>query len=196
MMAFMFVFVLGSIDFLFLLYQWNATTKAVQLGARIAAVSDPVATGLRGLSMAVIDATVSAGTPMPFFEVKCIGSTRTCTCSGACIGVSGYSVDAMNAIIFGRGSSSCTDATSPSNVGMCDIAPRIGAANVVITYTQTGLGYAGRPGGPAPTITLSIQNLPFEFFFLSGLIGFKTMQMPRFTTSMTAEDLSSSAPLM
>ena len=28
------------------LYQWNAAAKAVEIGARIAAVSDPVASGL------------------------------------------------------------------------------------------------------------------------------------------------------
>jgi Flp pilus assembly protein TadG len=44
------MFVLGSVDFLFAFYQWNAAAKAVQVGARIAAVSDPVATGLNGLS--------------------------------------------------------------------------------------------------------------------------------------------------
>ena len=50
MITIMFVFVLGSIDFLFAFYQWNAATKAVQVGVRIAAVSDPVAKGLNGLS--------------------------------------------------------------------------------------------------------------------------------------------------
>jgi hypothetical protein len=77
---------------------------------------------------------------------------------------------------------------------MCDIFPRIRPANVVIVYTQTGLGYAGRPGGPVPTITLSLQNLPFQFFFLSGLRGFKDIPIPASTTSITAEDLSSNAP--
>ena len=45
MMTIMFVLVLGSVDFLFAFYQWNAAAKAVQVGARIAAVSDPVARG-------------------------------------------------------------------------------------------------------------------------------------------------------
>ena len=54
MLVIMFVFVLGSVDFLMAMYQWNAAAKAVQIGARIAAVSDPVAgeldaiTGLEG----------------------------------------------------------------------------------------------------------------------------------------------------
>src|ERR1700681_1349742 len=91
MMALMFVFVLGSIDFLFLLYQWNTASKAVQLGARIAAVSNPVATGLNNLSSAVVSAALSTpGAAMPFFEVRCNGATATCSCTGVCIGVAGY----------------------------------------------------------------------------------------------------------
>ena len=39
-------FVFGSIDFLFAFYEWNAATKAVQVGARIASVSNPVMTNL------------------------------------------------------------------------------------------------------------------------------------------------------
>src|SRR6516165_4850614 len=50
MMTIMFVFLLGAIEFLFAFYQWNAAAKAVQIGARIAAVSDPVAIGLNRLS--------------------------------------------------------------------------------------------------------------------------------------------------
>jgi hypothetical protein len=100
----------------------------------------------------------------------------------------------MNTIVFGRGSSSCSDAKSAEQAGMCDIFPRITPANVKIVYTQTGLGYAGRPGGPMPTITLSIQNLPYRFYFLGGLIGFRHLHIPESTTSITAEDLSSHAP--
>ena len=44
------VLVLGAIDFLLLFYQWNAAAKAVQIGARLAAVSDPVASGLNSLA--------------------------------------------------------------------------------------------------------------------------------------------------
>jgi hypothetical protein len=65
---------------------------------------------------------------------------------------------------------------------------------VVIVYSQTGLGFAGRPGGPVPTITISLKDLPLQFFFLSGLMGFKDLRIPPLTTSMTAEDLSSGAP--
>ena len=195
-MTIMFVFILGSIEFLFALYQWNAATKAVQIGARLAAVSDPVAAGLNNLSLAVVSPAVPPGSAMPNFMITCDGATETCACNtvGACPGVAGYDQAAMSTLVFGRGSSSCVDATSYYDTGMCDIFPRIRPANVVIVYTQTGLGYAGRPGGPVPTITLSLQNLPFQFFFLSGLRGFKDIPIPASTTSITAEDLSSSAP--
>jgi len=67
-------------------------------------------------------------------------------------------------------------------------------ANVVIVYAQTGLGYADRPGGPMPTISVSLQNLPFQFFFLRGLMGFRDLQIPASTVSTTAQDLASHAP--
>jgi hypothetical protein len=197
MMTIMLVFILGSIDFLFAFYQWNAAAKAVQVGTRIAATSDPVALGLKGLSTAVAGTLAPLGAPMPDFSVTCDGSTSSCTCNipQACPSGGAYDARAMNTIVFGRGSSSCSDATSSYDAGMCDIFPRITPANVVITYTQTGLGFVGRPGGPAPTITLSLQHLPFQFFFLGGLMGFYNVQIPALTTSITAEDMSSSAPL-
>jgi len=187
-------FVMGSIDFLFAFYQWNAASKAVEVGARIAAVSDPVAAGLNDLSGAVTIA-IRNGQPsaMPSFTITCDGSTATCTCTGTCtnMATNSYSAAAMNRIVFGRGSRACGDATSYYSTGMCDILPSISAANVRIVYQQTGLGYAGRPGGPQPTITVSLQNLQFQFFFLSYLFG-NTVTMPPMTTTITAEDLCSS----
>jgi Flp pilus assembly protein TadG len=185
----------GSIDFLYAFYQWNAAAKAVQVGARIAAVSDPVAAGLNDLSnQVVLNGSVASRRPMPEFTITCDGSVEACTCSGNCPGISAnsYNSAAMNRILFGRGSSSCTDATSYYTTGMCDILPAITAANVRIVYTQTGLGYAGRPGGPVPTITVSLQNLRFQFFFLSYLLG-ASVPIPAMTTTITAEDLCSAA---
>ena len=196
MLSITLILVLGAIDFLLLFYQWNAAAKAVQIGARLAAVSDPVASGLNRISQAVVGASVAPGTAMPNFVVTCDGRTASCTCNGvnACRGIKGYDGAAMNTIVFGRGSSSCSDAKSGDGVGMCDIFPRITPANVKIVYAQTGLGYAGRPGGPTPTITVSLQHLPFQFIFLRGLMGFHDLQIPASTVSLTAEDLSSRAP--
>jgi len=200
MITIMFVFVLGSIDFLFAFYQWNAATKAVQMGVRIAAVSDPVARGLNGLSAGVVSASLRPGSAMPSFTVTCDGGTAKCTCQGACKGVSGYNEAAMRTIVFGRGSAACGDATSSYTAGMCDIFSKITPANVRIAYTQpaapVGLGFAGRPGGPVPTIKISLQNMPLRFFFLGDLWGFRNIQIPSATTTMTGEDLYSCSPMM
>jgi Flp pilus assembly protein TadG len=190
----LFVFLLGSVDFLYAFYQWTAATKAMQVGARLAAVSDPVAIGLTGTNniatLAVNGTTIMTGDTMPDFQVTCASSACTCT-RGACPGLTGYSPTAMNTILFGRGSTSCTDATSYYTAGMCDLFPRLTAANVRIVYDQTGLGFAGREAGPVPTIAVSLQNLTFQFFFLNGLSGFANLAMPAFTTTFTGEGLSS-----
>src|SRR5262245_20526365 len=200
MIKMMFMFVLGSIDFLFAFYQWNAATKAVQVGVRIAAVSDPVANGLNGLSASVVSASLRPGSAMPSFTVTCDGGTAICNCEGACKGVGGYNATAMRAIVFGRGSKACGDATSAYAAGMCDIFNKITPTNVRIVYTQpaapAGLGFAGRPGGPVPTIEISLQNMPFRFFFLGDLLGFRNIQIPGAATTMTSEDLYSCAPTM
>jgi hypothetical protein len=194
MLTLFLAFILGAVDLLLAFYQWNAAVKAVAVGARIAAVSDPVAGGLNRLSAAVVNAYLPAGAPMPAFEVTCDGARARCVCEGACEGIIGYDSSAMNAIVFGRGSASCHDATSYERSGMCDILPAITPANVVVTYRQTGMGYAGRPGGPVPSITLSVKDLPVQLFFLGGMPGLGGLHMPLLTTSITAEDLSSAAP--
>jgi len=186
----LFVFLLGSVDFLYAFYQWTAATKAMEVGARLAAVSDPVASGLNTIPTQVLSSSVLLGDAMPDFQVTCASLACTCT-RGTCTGMGSYSATAMNTIVFGRGSASCVDATSYYTAGMCDIFPRITAANVRIVYDQTGLGYAGRSSGPVPTIAVSLQNMTFQFFFLNGLRGFANLAMPPFTATVTGEVISS-----
>ena len=184
------VVVFGSVDFLYAFYQWNAAAKAVEVGARLAAVSDPVAAGISRLSnQAVINGAVP-GTAVPGFVITC--KENNCVCEGTCPGLAGnlFDATAMKRIVFGRGSALCGDATSYDTTGMCDVLPSITPDNVVIVYRQTGLGYAGRPGGPVPTITVSLQNMEFKFFFLTALMGMK-IAIPPMTTTITAEDMCS-----
>jgi Flp pilus assembly protein TadG len=109
-MTIMLVFLLGAIEFLFVFYQRNAAAKAVQIGVRIAAVSEPVGRGLNRLSADALGQRVPQGTAMPDFVVTCDGSASRCTCSsGACPSDLAYNAAAMNTIVFGRGSSSCGD---------------------------------------------------------------------------------------
>jgi hypothetical protein len=198
MIPLLLLFTLGSVDFLFALYQWNAATKAVQLGARIAAVSNPVVNGLNGLSTGVLSTTVLPGDPMPAFNVTCDGGTSACSCTGSCTGVAtAVTASNLNNLVYGRGRNACASATWYYEAGMCNVFSRVQPANVMVQYSHTatdGLGYAGRPGGPVATVTVSLQNLPYQFFFLGGLMGFSNIQIPAKTTTITSEDLSSSAP--
>jgi hypothetical protein len=48
--------------------------------------------------------------------------------------------------------------------------------------------------GPVPTITVSLQDVTFQFFFLSGLLGFTDITMPSMLSTVTGEDMKSTAP--
>jgi hypothetical protein len=187
----------GGIDFLNAFYQWNAAAKAVEIGARIAAVSDPVASGLNAIPASVLSSTEVTGDPMPDFDVACDGGVSNCACvAGTCAGMGSYSARAMGLIVYGRGGYGvCQQPKSQYFAGMCNIFERISPANVTITYAQTGLGYAGRTLGPVPTITVSLNEasspskLPFKFFFLP----FADIAIPSVATTVTGEALSASA---
>lgn len=184
------IVVCGSIDFLYAFYQLNAAAKAVEVGARIAAVSDPVASGLNNLSDQAVLNGAEPRAPMPAFTVTC--RDETCSCAGACgdMTENPFNPAAMDRIVYGQSRTGCASAASSYPAGMCAVLPSITPANVVIVYTQDGLGYAGRPGGPEPTITVSLRNVQFHFFFLTPLLGVH-IAMPAVTTTVTAEDLCS-----
>ena len=77
---------------------------------------------------------------------------------------------------------------------MCHFFPGLHRDNIVVTYSATGLGFQTRLGGPVPTITVNLQNLTFQFFFLKGLMGFTDISMPSMLSTVTGEDLKSAAP--
>jgi Flp pilus assembly pilin Flp len=194
------VLVLGSVDWLFAFYRWNAAGKAVQLGARIAAVSDPVATGLNGLSADVVctgDPTLPCD--MPSFTVTCLGNATSCTCTGFCTGIGASPAldqNALNTIVYGRGSNppQCGGGGGIYFAGMCSMSPGLTPANVVVVYTHTapGIGYAPRAGGPVPTVQVSLQQVNFQFSFLPfGPIPVRPSSA--IPTTVTGEVLSSVA---
>lgn len=184
------IIVCGSIDFLYAFYQLNAAAKAVEVGARIAAVSDPVANGLDDLSNEALLNGADPGAPMPAFTVSC--GEGHCGCVGACgtMPENSFNASALDRIVYGRGQTSCGVAASYYATGMCEVLSSIAPSNVLVVYSQTGLGYAGRPGGPVPTITVSLRGMQFHFFFLTSLLGVH-IAMPPMTASVTAEDLCS-----
>jgi hypothetical protein len=177
-----FTVLFGIIDFTFAFYQWNSATKAVQLGARLAAVSNPVASDLTVANWDVVG--YASGDVVPLadgFTHVCSGATESCT-DGT------YDATAMDTIVFGRGNTACNG--TPPNIGMCNIFWAIGPENVQVTYEYTGLGYAGRPTGPVPTIKVEVVGIPFQFTLLGSLLGFDDIEIPGLVSTITGEDLN------
>ena len=164
------------------LWVWNSAAKAVQTGARLAAVSAPVSSDLA--TMTGLEGGATPGSPMPYFIRVCNGATTTC--SGGT-----YSVAAMNWIVYGS-DGVCNSTTGVR--GICDLYPRIQPQNIVITYEQTGMGFAGRPGGPVPSITVRVQDLQFPTPVLGIFSGLANLTMPPFQTTVSGEDLRSTSP--
>ena len=170
------VILFGLIEFSLAFYQWNAATKAVQFGARYAAISDPVLEELPDIDglAAASPGDAYAGS----YDVVCDGSLATPACS--CVGTEfpaslTYVTAAMNNIV----------------TAMQRAYPNITSKNVKVSYTYTRLGYAGRPGGPVPTITVSLTGVKFNFILLSFMLP-NSINMPGLATTVTGEDLKAS----
>ena len=194
-MTLLFIVVFGFVDFGFALYQWNAASKAVQLGARLAAVSHPVACGLTAFTG--VDDTACADTG----ATGCVGGPMDgsykseCNANG-CRGVGTFDSAAFNRIVYGSDwpEQKCGDVVAGDRPGMCDIFWRIGPENVVIEYLDSGLGFAARPGGPVPTIQVRLDGLTFDFFFLGDLLRFGPIDIPSMKSTVTGEDLDTTWP--
>lgn len=176
------VMMLGAAEFALAYWQWNAAAKAVQVGARLAAVSDPVDNTLKSITgLDVAD----PGDPMPAYDdIVCRGAEEACNGD-----TDRYDSAAMEAIVYGPGNAGCAQ-DSQGYPTMCRIFPRIGTENVVVSYVHTGLGFAGRPGGPVPTITVELRDVEYDWILLNRLFDADRILMPGFKTSVTGEDLT------
>lgn len=193
-MLLFFMLTFGLVEFGYMLWQYNSAAKAAQLGARLAAVSNPVWQDLPTIT----DSGAPGSAWTTNYNVTCSGASASC--SGTSPGGTGYDATAMQCLVFGRSQSTppcdtvCSEAGIGGQNGICDRYSRITPANVSITYSHTNLGFSGRPGGPVPTITLRLTGLQFNFIALGGLAGLQTVTMPDFVVTMTGEDLSRAAP--
>ena len=188
----------GLVDFGNMFWQYNSAAKAAQLGARLAAVSDPV---WNGLPTFTDDAGTPGGAWQTNYSVTCTSSNASGS-AGSCAGApsGGYSAAAMQCLVFGRAAgggcdTQCAETGMDGEAGLCDRFNRITPQNVSITYSHTGLGFSGRPGGPVQTITLRLTGLTFNFVAVGTLAKFAQLKtMPDFKVTMTGEDLNRDAP--
>lgn len=190
--------VFGVVEFSYIYYQWNSLTMATQRGARLAAVSNPVAFNLTKLT-GLEPGDNLPGSTMPAFDCTCNGRTETCTgtvpknadaCTWEKLSPLNYSRDALNTILLGRGNDGTNCVQNLANGGMCRFYRGLTRANIVVRYQYTGMGYAGRTAGPVPTITVSLQGVTYDFVLLGGLAGLTSLTFPaQATSTITGEDL-------
>lgn len=158
------------VEFGYVVFQWNQTAKAMQLGARIVAVSDPM---VNLDAWAIVPSGVEVGDTVP--------PTQAASCMGTgCLGI--------DRLVNGGG----------RWPGLRAFNPRIGPENIRVTYTQSGLGYYGRPGGPVATITVEAVDVRFDLPLIGAIICalrdcpdgvLREISVPPMPVSITSEDM-------
>ena len=175
----------GIIDAGRFAWTWNRAEKAVQMGVRMAVVTDVISTGLGSYDF-VQPGGLTQGDPILYpgiSPITCTGdgaTTTTCTCtaSGAAICPTNYAAGdyrSFNRILF----------------RMRNYVPELAPNKLQITYTGSGLGYAGDPNGMqiAPLVTVRIISLPFRPISTLNLMS---SYITNISATLTAEDSSGS----
>jgi hypothetical protein len=186
------LFLLGTIDIGRYFWAINEGEKAVQMGARYAVATKLVTPGLNEVSyidFACPGGALKAGEPI------CREALGTVMCTGNGASVSCNCVD--DAI---GGAGSCPDLGTPRVDEFNAIArrmqvvnERITPANLRVSYSGSGLGFAGDPatdsnGDPlieiSPVTTVELTGVSFRSISLLGY----GITLPNFRYSLTLED--------
>lgn len=165
------------VEFGYAMSQWNQTVKALQFGARLAAVSDPLTSDFADVFPTDADDPLNNGDATPN------DATISSTCGPALANCS----DELNRVVMGS-DGVCGVAGDP-NPGICDLNWRIQPANLVVTYQRSGLGYWGRPNGPVLSMRLEVRNVTFDLPLLGALLGLDQIEVPAHPVTLTTEDL-------
>jgi hypothetical protein len=184
---------LGTVDVTYMLYEWALANKATYVGARAAVVLNPVAhniiednllysqSQLTKIGQFCFDFTTGLGNGnCPASTMKVVCTSTECTPNK--FGFDGSSFTNVNGTgVFDR---------------MKVIYPRLQPGNVTISYELNGSGYVGRPGGLPMNVTVSIQNMTHQIYFLAGIMRFfggtfaSTPAIPAFATTLTSENMA------
>jgi Flp pilus assembly protein TadG len=177
----MLLFLFGIIDVGMYGWKINKDEKATQMGARMAVVTDVIATGLSSedyVGETVGGVTLTQGDAIPAAAlglITCTSSSCTCTTT-PCPATVGYSSAAFNRIV----------------TRMQDFDPAIQASNVQVEYSGSGLGYAGDPTGIeiSPLTTVRLQNMAYPSIMqqLTLRVFGGSVPLPSFAYTLTMED--------
>lgn len=159
------------VEFGYMVNQWNLAAKAMQLSARQLVVSPPATPDF--CDVFVFDDTRGG---------QLIAADTTVT--SACGAGTGATCDAtvMASLLDG--------APGANRPGLRNIFDRnLTAGDLRVTYTQSGLGYEGRPMGPVVSVRLDVVRDPVDLPVLSVLLDLAGLSFPPFTVTATTEDL-------
>ena len=162
--------------------QWNKLVKASQIAGRLAAVSSPL-TDISALEFTPSGRVMGDAMSDAAVSVACGHGTGT-TCEATALAR------------LHQGSDGTCGTVTNGMIGVCDVAGFVPAANIRVTYSNGGLGYVGRAAGPVAIVTVSIHDIPFNFFMLDrvfALVGGSqaALTLPSFPVTFVGEDLSS-----
>ena len=168
------IFVFGIIDAGRYLYTVNRAEKATQMGARYAVSTDMIPTGLATYSFATTGG-IPQGSSVPqssFGGATCTSTGCACNAGATCPPLGTASTTAFNNIV----------------TRMRAIMPEIQAANVVVEYGYSGLGYSGDPNGPdvAPLVTVRLTGMNFQP--ITTLVFGATISIPGVPATLSLED--------
>jgi Flp pilus assembly protein TadG len=192
------VLVLGTIDVIFMFFDWAKANKAAYVGARAAVVMNPVAPNITNLSYTQAQLQLSGqncfdntGT-----NINCPAVTKTiCTSTGCNPTTYGFSSANLTAIVNVMQNVFCPEI---NNLNSCQLQP----ANVQISYETNNLGIVGQTWSGNTfefslpmNVTVSLTGLTHQFYFISPLLQFfgggvaATPAIPPFATTMQSEDM-------
>ena len=169
----MVIVITAIIEFSYGMYQWNQASKTVQLAARKAAVSCPLASNFNtvfAFDEALGGELINAS---PTTIAQCGPNHNNCE------------LDRLDRLVDGVSGSNWPGTKTYFN------QPNFDRDNVVVIYEQSGLGYHGRPEGPVASLRVELQNLTFELPIIGTMLGLGTINVPGFPVTVSSEDLKS-----
>lgn len=190
----MLTLIIGFVEFGYGIFQWEQTGRAIAVGARLAAVSDPVVPKADYNALAVYSGG-SPGDPVPPTDVSkspdvllrasCIGAATAGVSLPTCVSAR------FDKIWFGS-DSTCSLNYGGAVPGICDVNPALQKSSIVVSYTRDGLGYVGRTSGPVVNVTVYLREAYFRTFLIGPLFKVdRLIPIPRSPVTVTGEDLAS-----
>ncbi|WP_087004205.1 TadE/TadG family type IV pilus assembly protein [Rhizobium sullae] len=166
------------VEFGYAMSQWNQTVKALQYGARLAAVSDPLTTDFDDVF------PIGAADPLNNGNATPNDATLSSVC-GPGPALPNCSAELSRVVTGSDGDCAAGD----PRPGICDLNWRITPDKLMVTYQRSGLGYWGRPDGPVLTMRLEVRDVTFDLPVLGALLGLDDVTIPAHPVTITTEDL-------